>query len=258
MCLIVFAHQVNAHIPLAVAANRDEFHQRASAHSKFWGEYPHVLAGRDLELGGTWLGTTRGGRFAAVTNFRDPAQTTPAARSRGALPLDFLLGTETPEQYLSTINHRAAQYAGFNLLVGMADELWYLSNNPGDEPMSLAPGVYGLSNARLDTPWPKAQKGKEKMARLLSAGEISHAALVDIVSDTTLTDRKTLDDGSPASAMDHLLSGQFIVGEHYGTRCTTTLWKTVDSEMHWQELSFDAQGRVNHTHNQRFDVISTN
>ncbi|MCR9105253.1 MAG: NRDE family protein [Gammaproteobacteria bacterium] len=252
MCLIIFAHQVSAQFPLVVAANRDEFHERPTAPSAFWQEHPQVLAGRDLELGGTWLGTTRTGRFAAVTNFRDPDRTAPAPCSRGALPLDFLLGTASPQRYLQAVAQRAHQYAGFNLLVGTGDALWYLSNSPGEQPQPLAPGIYGLSNARLDTPWPKAEKGKAKLMQLMDAAELSHESLAEVVADQALAERSAADAAPVISQMDHLLSGQFIVGPHYGTRCTTTLWKTAQSQLHWQELSFDAEGQASHCQRQTF------
>ncbi|MCB1676400.1 MAG: NRDE family protein, partial [Halioglobus sp.] len=118
MCLLLVAHQYDRRYPLVVAANRDEFHARATAAAHFWPEQPNLLAGRDLAQGGTWMGITRRGHFAAITNYRDPAQTAPAPRSRGELPLDYLSGEPEPGAYLRQVARRAAQYAGFNLLVG--------------------------------------------------------------------------------------------------------------------------------------------
>ena len=166
MCLLIFAHQLSADYPLMVAANRDEFYARPTAPAAFWPEYPGLLAGRDLEQGGTWMGVTREGRFAAVTNYRDPDVAMPAPRSRGELPLDYLAGSTTPASYLAELAKRGGEYAGFNLLVGDRDSLWYFANSGGQAPRALSPGLYGLSNARLDTPWPKVERGKAMLLSL--------------------------------------------------------------------------------------------
>ena len=162
MCLLIFAHRVAQHYPLVLAANRDEFHTRPTAQAHFWPQYPEMLAGRDLEQGGTWMGITRQGRFAAITNYRDPARTAPAPRSRGELPLQFLVSDNAPAVYLEELRNRAKDYAGFNLLLGDGENLWYYSNSAANnDPRLLPPGIYGLSNAQLDTPWPKVEDGKQ-------------------------------------------------------------------------------------------------
>ena len=129
MCLLIFAHRADPRYPLVLAGNRDEFHDRPTAAAEFWPDKPGLLAGRDLEQGGTWMGITRGGRFAAITNYRDPARTAPAPRSRGELPLNYLVGTQEPGEYLQGLLPVAEAYAGFNLLVGVVGELWYLTNS---------------------------------------------------------------------------------------------------------------------------------
>jgi len=246
MCLVIIGHQQNPQWPLLVAANRDEFHARATAPAAYWGDNAEMLAGRDLEAGGTWMGVTRGGRFAAVTNYRDPARTAPAPRSRGELPTDFLLGTDAPMDYLARVATRRAEYAGFNLLVGDGDSLCYLGNDGHADPLALEPGLYGLSNARLDTPWPKVELGKAVMARLLSAGEFNHESLASAVSDQTLARPEELHDQGLGGDMDVLLSAQFIHAGSYGTRSTTTILQGQDS-LHWRETSFDDAGRVTGT-----------
>jgi uncharacterized protein with NRDE domain len=244
MCLMIFAHQVAAGYPLLVAANRDEFHARPTAVSDFWATYPALLAGRDLLQGGTWMGVTRTGRFAAVTNFRDPARTAAAPRSRGELPLAYLAGALAPESFLGAIATRAHDYAGFNLLVGDRDSLWFFSNSDGQTARCLAPGVYGLSNARLDSLWPKVALGKSRMQSLLQVGSISHGALATVVADRRLADQHALSGQELDSDMDSTLSAQFIVTDTYGTRSSTTLW--IDHRWHasWRELSFDQQGAL--------------
>jgi len=248
MCLIVFAWQLNPAFPLIVVANRDEFHQRATAPSGFWLEHPDVLAGRDLVAGGTWMGVTRQGRFAAITNYRDPNLTRPAARSRGELPLAFLTGSDTPADFFRGVADTAEDYAGFNLLAGAGDQLWYFSNSTrAQRPQALAPGLYGLSNARLNTPWPKLELARSRLAPLLDSPKLTHDALRQAVSDRRLADKDDLHPLGLRDAMDRQLSAQFIVTREYGTRSTTSFWlqhtaNTEDLMASWEELSFDPIG----------------
>lgn len=264
MCLVIFAHQVSSDYPLLVAANRDEYHHRPTAVSDFWPDQPQLLAGRDLLQGGTWMGVTRDGRFAAVTNYRDPARTTAAPRSRGELPLDFLLGSQPPTAFLEDVATRAQEYAGFNLLVGDRDTLWYFTNSGSGGARRLRPGVYGLSNAGLDTPWPKVELGKSRLDSLLAENDIApavprnqqnvqpparhhpmtHDALLDVVGDRTLADPCALSEHGLDGSMDPLLSAQFIVSDGYGTRSSTTLWLDAHEQVHWRELSFNERGAL--------------
>jgi len=253
MCLLIVAHHPGADLPLVVAANRDEFHARPTARSRFWETHPTLLAGRDLAQGGTWMGVTRDGRFAALTNFRDPAQTKPAPRSRGELPLDYLLGQQSPADYLASVVPRSDHYAGFNLLLGDTESLWYFDNNPGEQPMPLTPGIYGLSNARLDTPWPKVEDGKRKLGSLLDEQRLDHDALARVVSDRQLADSDALQLHAVDGDMERRLSAQFIVTEHYGTRATTTLWRD-RAGMHWREQNFDARGEVSAVTEEAFAI----
>jgi len=242
MCLLIFAHRTAPRYPLVVAANRDEFHARATAPSGFWRDNPAVLAGRDLEQGGTWMGVTRTGRFAAVTNYRDPAGPVAAPRSRGELPLQYLAGDTGPGAYLEALAGRAGEYAGFNLLVGDREELWYFSNSAATGATPLPPGVYGLSNAALDTPWPKVILGKARLRSLLETGDISHPSLATVVADKEKANPHSLSELGLNGAMDPQLSAQFIVTEVYGTRSSTTLWTDDRERVHWRERSFDNHG----------------
>jgi uncharacterized protein with NRDE domain len=166
MCLILVAWRVHPDYPLVVAANRDEFFARSTAPVAFWKDAPQVLAGRDLEAGGTWMGVTRNGRFAALTNFRDPAQNRKGVPSRGGLVADFLTGDEAPQDYLERIASLGKQCNGYNLLVSDGTELWW-SSNIGGAARRLEPGVYGVSNHLLDTPWPKVGAGKTALVTAL-------------------------------------------------------------------------------------------
>lgn len=247
MCLLIFAHQADPRYPLVLAANRDEFHARPTAESAFWPEYPGLLAGRDLAQGGTWMGITRSGRFAAITNYRDPSHTAPAPRSRGELPLDYLTGNQDPQDYLRHLLERADEYAGFNLLVGSVGELWYLTNSlaaASRAPQRLEPGVYGLSNARLNTAWPKVALGKVKLENLLSESAADHTSLAAVVGDRQLADPQDLTPHSLANEMDQILSAQFITTASYGTRSSTTLWVDRSGLVQWRESSFDKGGNT--------------
>lgn len=257
MCLLILAHQVSPQYPLVVAANRDEFYARATAASDFWTDHPQLLAGIDLEQGGTWMGVTRDGRFAAVTNYRDPSRTAPAPRSRGELPLHYLTGEQSPREFLATLAPIAGEYAGFNLLVGSGDALWYFSNSAfeaDNAPQRLRPGVYALSNARLDTPWPKAESGKAKLRQLLHSGALSHEVLSAVVADRGPADPGALQLQGLDSPMDQVLSAQFIVTESYGTRSCTTLWTDKSRQLSWREQSFDDQGALRGVQNRDFEL----
>jgi uncharacterized protein with NRDE domain len=247
MCLLIFAHQTTTRYPLVVAANRDEFHARPTAASQFWTDHPGLLAGQDLDQGGTWMGVTRDGRFAAITNYRDPSRTAAAPRSRGELPLDYLTGQRDPQTYLQDITALAPEYAGFNLLLGDRDHLWYLTNSlPAAQcvPLCLPPGIYGLSNARLDTLWPKVDLGKTRLKNLLDRERPSHDALASVVGDQRLADLHELRPHGMETEMDQVLSAQFIVTGSYGTRSSTTLWTDNTGLAHWRELSFNELGEV--------------
>jgi uncharacterized protein with NRDE domain len=257
MCLLIFSHGIDPRYPLVLAANRDEFHARPTAAATFWAEHPQLLAGRDLEQGGTWMGLTREGRFAAITNCRDPARTAPAPRSRGELPLDYLKGNQDARSFLLDTLANAQEYAGFNLLVGTPDSLWYLTNSqPAKQckPIELAPGLYGLSNARLDTPWPKVALGKARLQALLGNGEPDHDTLATVVGDRELADPTELQKLGLTDDMALTLSSQFITTTRYGTRSSTTLWTDNTGKAHWRESTFDAQGEIVKRQEERFTL----
>ena len=222
MCLILLAWQSHPDYPLVVAANRDEFYSRRAASADFLPDHPHVLAGRDLEAGGTWLGITRQGRFAALTNFRDPASHKPAAPSRGNLVADFLKGDAGIDAYLDRLD--PAAYNGFNLLLGNVannGRLVAFSNVSGVRH-ELTPGIYGLSNALLDTPWPKVGAGKRALQQAIAALP-DESALFQLLADQAVHP----DDALPATGVspewERLLSAAFVRSPDYGTRCSTLI-----------------------------------
>ncbi len=223
MCLIAFAYQAHPRYRLVVAANRDEFYRRPTAAAGFWPECPGLLAGRDLEQGGAWLGVTGDGRFAALTNYRDPAANKPDARSRGALVRDFLCGGREARAYLEGIRAAQGEYNGFNLLAGDAGGLWYYSNRT-DVVAAVAPGIHGLSNHLLDTPWPKVAKAKAGLAACLAGPEDALAAgLFALLADDAPAPDGALPDTGVGLAWERLLSPVFIAGEDYGTRSSTVV-----------------------------------
>lgn len=223
MCLVLVALGSHPEYPLIVAANRDEFYDRPTAPAAFWTDAPGVLAGRDLQAGGTWLGVDRRGRFAAVTNYRQGQREAAAYRSRGRLVSDFLM-TGTPAQaYIASVIEDAALYNGFNLIAGDARALYYFSNREGRARV-LQPGVYGLSNHLLDTPWPKVSSAKQALGALLVGKESELVGgLLSLLTDR----RRAADELLPSTGVglewERLLSSAFIESTDYGTRSSTVL-----------------------------------
>ncbi|TFB40021.1 NRDE family protein [Pseudomonas sp. F01002] len=238
MCLIVFAWRPGHAQPLIVAANRDEFYARPSLPLAQWTEAPHVHAGRDLEAGGTWLGVGAHGRFAALTNIRDPHQP-PARKSRGELVARFLSGDLPIDDYLSDVVARSLEYAGFNLLIGNANELWHF-NARETEAVMLPPGVYGLSNAGLDTPWPKLLKAREALEEVLE--DPQPQALLALLNDPQTAPFAELPDTGVGLATETLLSSVFIASPTYGTRASTALIVQADGTRWMVERSFGPYG----------------
>ncbi|MCF8198821.1 MAG: NRDE family protein [Sulfuritalea sp.] len=221
MCLILLAWQVHPDYPLVVAANRDEFFARPTAPAAFWTDTPQLLAGRDLEAGGTWMGFSRSGRFAALTNYRDPSQNRSGAPSRGGLVAEFLTGKERPQDYLQRIEASGKACNGYNLLVGDGESLWW-SSNMGDGARQLEPGVYGVSNHLLDTPWPKVGAGKTALAQALD-GLPDDQALFELLQDDGIHPDEHLPQTGISLDWERLLSSAFVKSPDYGTRSSTVL-----------------------------------
>jgi uncharacterized protein with NRDE domain len=225
MCLILFAIAPLDQYRLVVAANRDEYYERPTRPAMFWPENAEIMAGKDLSMGGTWMGITRSGRFAAVTNFREnpPHQIPPL--SRGDLTTEFLESTDTPSDYLDALANRADQYRGFNLILGDADGFYYYSNQSTNH-IRLEPGFYGLSNQRLDCNWPKVNEGREKLKALIGAANLDQV-LLNLLSDT---------------GDSRAFSNSFIASAEYGTRSKTVLiWRT-DGSLSFTEQNFSKNG----------------
>ncbi|WNW12943.1 NRDE family protein [Pseudomonas sp. DTU_2021_1001937_2_SI_NGA_ILE_001] len=238
MCLIVFAWRPGHPQPLIVAANRDEFYARPASPLAAWPDAPGVYAGRDLEAGGTWLGISAAGRFAALTNIRDPGQPQ-GLRSRGELVAGFLAGNQAPADYLAEVADRAGAYSGFNLLAGTREELYYL-NSRAAQPERLGAGVHGLSNARLDTPWPKLRKARAALHAGLD--DPRPEALLALLEDRQPAPLAELPDTGVGVQTETLLSSIFIASPNYGTRASTVLIVNQDGSQRIIERSFGPQG----------------
>jgi uncharacterized protein with NRDE domain len=241
MCLIVFAWQVVPGVPLIAAANRDEFYDRDTRPAAPWPEAPHIFAGRDLKAGGSWMGVTRPdipapSRFAAITNVRNPQEHNPLAPSRGQLVADFLAGEMTAQEYVAHIAPGADAYNGFNLVLCDGEELVWYSNKGNDDARNgkpLEPGIYGLSNALLDSAWPKVLKTKAQFASLLCLGAPDDAYFEMLADTTRAPDMRLPETGVPLE-LERLLSAVKIESPNYGTRSSTVvkLYADAPAELH--------------------------
>lgn len=236
MCLILLAWRSHPAYPFVIAANRDEFYARPTARAGFWPDAPHVLAGRDLQAGGTWLGITRTGRFAALTNYRDPASMMVHAPSRGELVSRFLFEDESPESFTAGLVVAALQYNGFNLICRDGDSLCYFSNC-GDQPRRLGPGIYGLSNHLLDTPWPKVARGKSALAEALRSLPDTEGMFALLRDDAIAPDHELPRTGVSLE-WERLLSAAFIRSETYGTRSSTVIVAGADGSICFEERGY--------------------
>jgi uncharacterized protein with NRDE domain len=226
MCLLLLAHDMHPRYRLVVAANRDEYYRRPADQAHAWGDRFGTFAGIDREAGGTWLGITASGRFAALTNYRDPRDMRPASPdepSRGGLVRGFLEGEHAPEEHLAAIAATGGRYRGFNLVAGDARSLAYTSNR-AEGVRRIERGIHGLSNHLLDSPWPKVRKGKAALAALLDGDrEADIEALLAMMQDETIAPDAELPDTGVGLEVERMLSPMFIRTPVYGTRCTTVL-----------------------------------
>jgi uncharacterized protein with NRDE domain len=255
MCLLLIAWKSHPRYRLILAGNRDEFHDRAAAPLNWWQDDPRILGGRDLKASGTWLGVARSGRFGVVTNYRDLQAPVEGAPSRGNLVPRFLTGATSPKEFLDDLRGAAMRYSGFNLLVGGSRALYYFSNRGPKAPTALAPGVYGLSNHLLNTPWPKLTRTRDRFSQLLGEAEITPESLFAILADR---DQAPLD-GLPSTGLpndwERVVSSPFIVNERYGTRCSSVLLVERTGRTTLHERRFDSNAVQSGT--SRFEFTST-
>lgn len=247
MCLIVFGWQIHPKFPLVVAANRDEFFARPTRQAGHWSDYPQVMGGIDLQAGGTWLGINQAGRFAAITNVREPNMP-PGRQSRGALTRNFLISDLSAETYANGID--GSDYAGYNLLLGDGQSLVYCSNRT-PAPQVLPAGIYGLSNHVLDSAWPKLVKARQQFSVALESLP-DEAGFFELLSDRSIVADQDLPNTGVALEWERLLSAVFVQSEAYGTRASTVVLQDKNGMIKLSERSFGPGGALIHA-----SVIST-
>jgi uncharacterized protein with NRDE domain len=242
MCLIAFALDHHPRYRLVLVANRDEYRARATDPAQFWPDAPQVLAGRDREAGGTWLGITTGGKVAAITNYRDARYQVTDPPSRGSLVADYLTESAmTPVDLTVRLQREGSRYDGFNLIYGTVDQLHYFTNRGGSSG-PVPPGMHGLSNHLLDTRWPKVEVARERLAAMLAQPELTVDDLLPLLADPTAFAAELLPDTGFGPERERLLSPLFIAGATYGTRSTTVLLVTREGEVTFVEQGHDRPG----------------
>ena len=243
MCLALIAFAAHPHYRLVLAANRDEFHARSAAPAAWWDE--GFLAGRDLKEGGTWLGIDRSGRFALLTNVREPSRRDTAAPTRGMLVPQILVNDQAPAESLASLVADGGRYNGFNLVAGDGASLHWGSNR-APSTATLAPGIYGVSNHLLDTPWPKVERSKTALGRWCRDSDDADdlAPVFALLRDSERAPDEALPKTGVPLNWERLLSSPFIVGEEYGTRCTTVVTVHRDGKVRFVERSFDPAGNA--------------
>lgn len=253
MCLIIFSHQLDRRYPLVLAANRDEFFNRATDQANFWvgsESTQTILAGKDLTAGGTWLGVTKTGRFAAVTNIRDPSQLEQKPRSRGELTLNFLAGHQSPHEYCDSLSERFDEFAGYNLLVGDKQTMYYV-NNLEQKLWQLDAGLYGLSNGLLNSSWPKVNQGRSELQHLLEAEQpLTTDSLIAMMNNRTRASDEELPDTGLPVELESKLSAAFIQNpqRRYGTRCSTAIIIESTGNTRFTEQNYDDFGNATERH----------
>ncbi len=260
MCLILFAYQQHPDYPLILIANRDEAYARPTDNAHWWKD-AEILAGRDLEAGGTWLGVNRNGRLAAVTNVREPSagnlkvgNLKASGKSRGQLTRDYLSGEISNQDYRQTLEASAADFAGFNLLFGSLESLWFYSNRGHVyRPQAYRPieaGIYGISNGNFNQAWPKLEDGREALSAAL-ATDLNDALLLEILQNDQPSKDNRLPSTGVSKETERLLSSRFIRSADYGTRASSLMLFSKDGNVRFVEQNYGINGqhlaRVEHT-----------
>lgn len=240
MCLIIFAWHSHPNYPLIAIANRDEYYRRPTAPASFWEDQPGILAGRDLVGGGTWMGLSLSGRFAAVTNYREGSES-PAPRSRGELTVSFLNSEANIASFVQDTVDNGHLYNGFNLLLAEGNQLFYCSNRQ-TQIQQLPPGIYSLSNHLLNSPWPKAVHAREAFEHQITSDSVNPDQLIQCLHRREPFPDEHLPDTGVGLALERMLSPPFIVSKDYGTRCSSVVLKNHQSETLLVEQSYGRNG----------------
>ncbi|MEN8263383.1 MAG: NRDE family protein [Nitrospirota bacterium] len=255
MCLLLCAHKSHPGYPLIIAANRDEFHARPASEAQYWNDEPSILAGKDLQAGGTWLGITKYGRIAAVTNYHEHTLNPLPPQSRGALVSDFLRSEAPPQEYAEHLIRNGRDYQGFTLVFGTVETLFYYSNR-SNEYGQIKPGIHGLSNHLFnDNSW-KVSKGGAFLKDLLSRPDsISPEDLFTLLSDRTRAPRNALSGHGYETEKEGLYSSIFISGKEFGTRCSTAIIIDNGGNVRFSERTFSPEGLVGKTVEYEFSLL---
>lgn len=239
MCIITFSYKEHPRYKLIVVANRDEFYARPTKAAHYWQDYPNVLAGRDLQAMGTWLGLTNDGRFAALTNYREIQKHDPHKKSRGDITTNFLTSSEDPTIYLKSLQKEKDSFNGFNVLVGPVDDLYYYSNEQ-NEIVKVPPGTHSISNHLLNTPWPKVEKAKQMFhSYIQTVDDIDPEELFQQLADDELAPYEALPDTGLDIEMERQVSSIFIRTKEYGTRSSTVILVSHTNEVTFIERTFN-------------------
>ncbi|XOV92384.1 MAG: NRDE family protein [Bacteroidota bacterium] len=242
MCLIVLGQNIHPKYKLILVANRDEFYLRPTQSAHFWEGDNKLLAGKDLEAGGTWMGINKFGHLAAVTNFRDPINYQNNKASRGQIPINFLNKETTAVKYIAHLRKQANNFNGFNLISLDKEKLIHYNNQLGEET-EISDGIHAISNASLDTPWPKVLRAKEKFNKVISA-EFSHDDLIELMSDGQTADPRDLPDTGIPKDLEEAVSAICIRTEKYGTCSTTAITISHEGEVQFTEKSYPVGKRT--------------
>lgn len=241
MCILFIAINQHKEFPLIILANRDEFQERPTTAAHFWKEYPDLLAGRDEKEGGTWLGVTRQGKISALTNYRDIPLHKEGRLSRGHLVRDYLISEKSSKEYLDFLIRERGNYNPYNILIGNKEEL-FVYNNISNETNKLEDGFHGLSNAYLNSPWPKLNRGVEAMKNYILNNEINHDELFSIMKDETKAPDELLPDTGVGLEKERFLSSIFLKSPVYGTRSTAILLFDRHNAVSFYEKSYSPNG----------------
>ncbi|WP_174615894.1 NRDE family protein [Virgibacillus ihumii] len=239
MCLITLQFQRHSKYKLIIAANRDEFYQRPTADAHFWEDNPNILAGRDLTANGTWLGITKQGRIAALTNYRDPEQTTAGKKSRGNIVKDYLAGNAAPIEYIKELQSQQHNFVGYNVIAGTPDELFYYSNIQ-NKIRQIPAGTHGLSNEFLNTPWPKVTRTKTKLHEYVRLNDsLDENKLFEMIADTEEAADEQLPGTGVSRELERKLSPPFIMTPEYGSRSSAVLLVDYENNVTFTERTFE-------------------
>ncbi len=244
MCLILFAYKARPGKRLILAANRDEFFSRPTASMHFWHSHPLILAGRDLRERGTWLGINKNKKFAALTNYRDPSLIKKNPPSRGQIIKDYLTSNENAADFLNELQKRADHFNGFNILLADQKSLFWFSNKGGN-PEKLTPGIYGISNHLLNTPWPKIKKGKQALKKIvLQKKHLSTDDLFHLLDSKEVPDDSELPHTGVGIEWERILAPIFISSPEYGTRSSSVMIMNENGHSLISERSFNEKGQL--------------